>query len=105
MDKKNSLIEKLRKFKKETSKEIPIERLILFGSRVKGNTHKYSDIDLIIVSKNFRGLKFRWRATRMYDYWNLNYPVDFLCYTPQEFNKLKKQITIVREAVKEGIEL
>ena len=41
----------------------------------------------------------------MYDYWNLNYPVDFLCYTPKEFNKLKNQITIVREAVRDGIEI
>ena len=41
----------------------------------------------------------------MYDYWSLKYPVDFLCYTPEEFNKLKKQITIVREAVENGIEI
>jgi len=41
----------------------------------------------------------------MYDYWNLNYPVDFLCYSPEEFNKLKKQITIVRGAVENGIEI
>jgi len=43
--------------------------------------------------------------TKMYDYWNLNYPVDFLCYSPEEFNKLKKQITIVRGAVENGIEI
>lgn len=39
----------------------------------------------------------------MYDYWDLRYPVDFLCYTPEEFKKLSKQITTVREAVKEGV--
>jgi len=40
----------------------------------------------------------------MYDYWNLDLPVDFLCYTPKEFNKLKKQISIVKEAIENGIE-
>ena len=41
----------------------------------------------------------------MYDYWNLDYPVDFLCYTPEEFEKKKKEISIVKEAVKEGIDI
>jgi hypothetical protein len=41
----------------------------------------------------------------MYDFWDLNYPVDFLCYTPEEFNKLKKEVSIVSEALKEGIEI
>ena len=59
----------------------------------------------MIVSKQFKKLKFRKRASKMYDYWNLDYPVDFLCYTPEEFNKLKNRITIVKEAVETGIEI
>lgn len=95
----------LKEFKSKTNKDLPIKKMYLFGSMAKGNFHRWSDIDLVIVSNKFRGLRFRKRATKMYDYWNLNYPVDFLCYTPEEFNKLKKQITIVREAVREGIEI
>lgn len=79
--------------------------MIFFGSRVSGKPHRDSDIDLIIVSPAFRGIGFRWRATKMYDYWTLRMPVDFLCYTPEEFNRLKKQQTIVREAVENGIEI
>jgi len=41
----------------------------------------------------------------MYDYWELDLPVDFLCYTPKEFDKLKNKITIVKEAVENGIEI
>jgi hypothetical protein len=41
----------------------------------------------------------------MYDFCDLNYPVDFLCYTPEEFNKLKKEVSIVSEALKEGVEI
>ncbi len=97
------LKKRLADFKFIVNKDIPIEKLILFGSRAKGNYHKWSDIDLIIVSPKFRKLNFFKRGAKMYDYWNLNYPVDFLCYTPEEFKILKKQITIVREALKEGI--
>ena len=38
-------------------------------------------------------------------FWYYDYPVDFLYYVSKEFNELKKQITIVREAIKEGIEI
>lgn len=98
-------IDNLKEFKKDLSKEIPIDKMILFGSRAKGNPHRWSDFDLIIVSSKFRYVDSLKRSLGFYNYWNLDYPVDFLCYTPEEFNKLKKQVTIVREAVREGIEI
>ena len=104
MDKQKH-IDFLKKFKEELSNNVPIEKMILFGSRAYGKPHRWSDFDLIIVSKKFRNLDTLKRSLGFYDYWKLNYPVDFLCYTPEEFNKLKKQVTIVREAVREGIEI
>lgn len=77
---------------------------ILFGSRAREKTHKWSDYDIIVVSDKFKKKSFQ-RVPEMYDYWDYEYPVDFLCYTSEEFNKLKKRVTIVREAVKEGIEI
>lgn len=105
MDRKKSLIKKLKIFKDNLNKDMPVYRMVFFGSRAKGKPHRWSDVDLIVVSNKFRGMKFYKRGSRMYDYWTYNYPVDFLCYTPEEFNRLKKQITIIREAVKEGIEI
>lgn len=102
---KDKLCQQLKNFKKLASKDFPISKMYFFGSMATGKPHQYSDIDLIIVSPRFRELNFFKRGANMYNYWNLNYPVDFLCYTPEEFNKLKKQITIVREAVKEGISI
>ena len=64
-----------------------------------------SDVDLIIVSPEFAGMRFRHRPVGFYDFWNLDYAVEFLCYTSEEFNKLKNQVTIVREAVETGIEV
>lgn len=98
-------LNKIRSFKKKLMKDFGIDKIILFGSFAKGNYKKWSDIDLLIVSKDFKRIKKVRRAIKLYDYWKYKYPVDFLCYTPEEFKKLSKMITIVREAVKEGIEI
>ena len=102
---KNGIRKELIEFKNKVSKEIPIKKLILFGSRVKGKTGRDVDVDLIVVSPKFKKLDFFQRGAKLYDYWHLNYPVDFLCYTPEEFNKLSKQVTIVSTALKEGLSI
>jgi len=98
-------VEFLKEFKRKLSKRIPIKKLILFGSRVSGGSHEGSDFDLIVVSSEFEKLANLKRGIGFYDYWDLDYPVDFLCYTPDEFNRLKKQVTVVREAVEKGVEI
>lgn len=95
----------LKEFKTELEKKIPIQKMILFGSRVKGKAHRWSDFDLLIVSPSFKRKKSFKRALGFRKYWVLDYPADFLCYTPEEFNKLKKQTTIVQDAVKNGREI
>jgi len=102
MDKsKARLIEQMKEFKHRNK----ISKMYLFGSMASGKTHRSSDVDLIVVANRFRGKGLLERAPRLYMAWNLDYPVDFLCYTPEEFNRMRKQITIVREAVEKGIEI
>jgi len=84
---------------------MPVERMIYFGSRVSGTPSEDSDIDLVIVSQEFAGRAFRYRPVGFYEFWKLNHPVDFFCYTSEEFEKFSKQVTIVREAVETGIEI
>ena len=105
MHKRNDIIKNLSEFKKKLSVDMPLSKMILFGSMATGRAHKDSDIDLILVSHKFRGKKSFKRSIGFYKYWNLDYPVDFICYTPEEFDKLKKQITLVRDAIKRGIEI
>jgi len=105
MGEKEYLIKGLKEFVKKLSRDFAVEKVILFGSRIRNKFKEYSDVDLIIVSDDFKGKDFFQRGARMYDYWNLDLPVDFLCYTKEEFDKLKKQISIVKEAVEEGIEI
>ncbi len=102
---RKKIIKELEHFKNDLKKETPISKMILFGSQAWGKPHRDSDIDLIIVSPKFRRRRSLLRGLNFYRYWKLDYPVDFLCYTPEEFNKLKKRVTIVREAVEKGIEI
>lgn len=104
MGKREIIIKKLSEFKKEASKKIPIAKLIFFGSRALGKAREESDIDLIVVSEYFKNIDCA-RGKYLYDFWDLNYAVDFLCYTPKEFEKLSKKVSIVSMAIKEGIQI
>ena len=101
----NKTINKLKKFAKEISIDIPIDKMYLFGSQVKGRVHKDSDVDLLLVSKKFRRKRWIKRPIPLYDKWNIDKPVDFVCLTPEEFEKSKKVPSIAQEAVKRGIRI
>ncbi len=85
--------------------EVRAERVILFGSRARGDWLQESDDDFVVVSPQFEGTHFVERPVDLYQYWNGHPGVELLCYTPEEFERKRRQITIVREAVREGIEL
>lgn len=93
------------KFAARIKKAYSPERIILFGSRARGDNFKTSDFDFIVVSDKFRGRPFVERPSEMYDYWDEAVDIEAICYTPQEFAKKMKQHGIVRTAVKEGVEL
>ncbi|MEE9224124.1 MAG: nucleotidyltransferase domain-containing protein [Thermoplasmata archaeon] len=96
----------VKEFRRKVAKKCGIERMILFGSRASGKGRKDSDVDLLVVSRRKSKLKL---LSQLYHEWHvvqqIDYPVDFVCYTPKEFEDLEKRITIVREAVKEGVEV
>jgi hypothetical protein len=103
MGRREPVIEKIKEFILRLSKEFNVQNTVFFGSRTTRKSKENSDIDLIIVSKDFKKMNFIERAAKMYDFWDIDYPVDFLCYTPEEFNRLKKRISIVRQALHEGV--
>jgi len=84
----------------------PDAKIIFFGSRIRGDYLKDSDYDIIVVSKAFRGKHFTDRSSEvMRVLWNAGVVGDFeiLCYTPEEFERKKKSLGIVREALREGL--
>ncbi len=99
------LIKNLSRFAQTISEEYQLQKIILFGSQAAGSPTRHSDVDLLIVSPKFKRLQSMDRAPPLYLKWNLRYPVDFICLTPQEFERKKKQVGIVREAIQKGIEI
>ncbi len=94
----------LSRFREKLEQDLRVERIIPFGSRASGTGHEYSDVDLIIVSPGFEDKGYFERAAMMYDYWESDLPVDFLCYTPGEFRSFRQRATIIREAAATGVE-
>ena len=95
----------IRRMKSKILKNNDVVKAGIFGSYARGEAKKASDVDLIIVSNKFKNKKFRYRSIGFYKYWDLDYPVDFLCYTPKEFEEKRARITIVSQAAKEGVEI
>ena len=82
---------------------VPLNAVILFGSYAKGNAHKFSDYDLVIIAEfqeNYlnRGL---WIVHLAPDV-----SVDVFCYTPAEFERLFNSYNLTAiDAISEGIPL
>ena len=96
---------RIESFVKKVRKKVRLELALLFGSRAKGTHLETSDYDLILVSPDFRGKFFTSRAAELLDLWNYPYDLELFCYTPEEFEELKKRIGIVKTALKEGVRL
>ncbi len=101
----NKNIRLVQKFKKNINRSVKVDKLILFGSRAKGSFSRYSDFDLLIVSPDFKGVPWYKRPTKFYLMWKEDYPLEILCYTPEEIRKRMEKINIVSEAFKKGIEI
>ena len=55
MDKIPESVQKIiNQYIQKISREIKIEKVILFGSFAKGTTHQYSNVDLAVFSDNFK---------------------------------------------------
>ncbi len=81
-------------------------KIILFGSRATGKAKKESDYDFIIISPKFRRMEWEKRIAKAYHLKReIPAAMDIMCYTPKEFEKKKKQLGIVQQALKEGIEI
>ena len=101
-EEKSKLVKALKRFKEKMCKKYDISEMILFGSQVSGEANESSDVDLIVVGNEFKNKNPLKRPVELYLEWTMGYPVDFLCYTPEEFEEKRKEISIVRQAIKEG---
>jgi len=73
-------------------RELEIDKIILFGSQARGHYRKESDIDLIVISKDFSGKGVFERARMLGDVeWLLMdkflIPLDIITMSPEDFDK------------------
>ncbi|MEW6702953.1 MAG: nucleotidyltransferase domain-containing protein [Bacteroidota bacterium] len=79
------------------------QKVLLFGSRAKGTASESSDIDVIIVSEFFKTIPKLNRMTFLLKQFRFNKHIDFLCYTPEEYEKIKNNSSIVIDALENSI--
>lgn len=68
---------------------VSVDVVVLFGSQARGTAGPHSDVDPLIVSPAFRGRTHVQRAVATRKAWGLRRPADFLCFTPEEFERLR----------------
>lgn len=73
----------LDKSVKKIVKQYRPEKIILFGSRVRGEQRLDSDYDLIIIKKTKKRF-----VRRALDLPNIDLQADFFIYTPEEFQRM-----------------
>jgi hypothetical protein len=75
--------------------------VILFGSRITGTPHEWSDVDLIVVSAHFAAIRFVKRAYHFLTAIRPHIAMTALCYTPEEFANLG--IGVAADACRDGV--
>lgn len=77
-------------------------RIILFGSRARGRVRRESDIDLMVIMDDGRTFKERMRD--IYVRLETDADVDFLAYSPEEFERIRRR-SFFRRVLAEGVVL
>jgi predicted nucleotidyltransferase len=100
---------KVARFRREVLPRL-VERyrpthVIVFGSRVRGDALRDSDLDVLVVSEAFRDVRWLDRSPRVYGDCDIRFGVELLCYTEEEYERKLGELGIVRTASDEGMEL
>ena len=80
----------------------------LFGSYAKGTWLKSSDVDLVVVSEDFRGMRFLERLDMINELqWKAQIRpfVEVIPLTPEEFEERLRESAVLRDASKYWIKI
>jgi predicted nucleotidyltransferase len=86
---KDAALEAIGRFRKSLEKQgIVVNKIVLFGSFASGRYHEYSDIDLVVISDDFKNKGFWDRieilSNAIYEVWQ---PIEATALTPEEWEK------------------
>ena len=84
---KNSISEIITCFSKALeSRGVKIDRIILYGSWAKGTQREDSDIDLVVISEDFKEKDFWQRINLLSDaIYEVFAPIEARAFTPEEW--------------------
>jgi len=108
MDRKNyGLKNVISVFLSNIPSNIRVKAVFLFGSHSTGKARKDSDIDLVIISPDFKNVHFMKRLELLSHVQGANpvtrsIPMDIIGYTPEEFKNIGKESAIMRSALRKG---
>ncbi len=88
---KRSIMQRLKKFLRTAETSFSFKKVLLFGSTAKGTRKAESDVDLIVISKDFKGVPELERSGRLLDMWPYSEHLQVLAYTPEEFDQVKER--------------
>lgn len=91
---KEAVLKLLRAFKQILeSKRIKVDRLILFGSYARGGYREGSDIDVVIISRDFKDKGYWERIDILSDaIYEVFAPIEAVAMTPQEWSRKESMI-------------
>ena len=75
-------------------------RFILFGSRLRGEASKHSDIDVTVVSLRFDCLK---RTPMVLGKVPFPKHTDYMCYIPEDFDRIRQESAIITDALRDYV--
>lgn len=100
-----------RKIIKEYLKNMPsvinVNGVFLFGSYARGEARNDSDLDVVVISPDFKKMEFMKRLILLSHAQGKSkitrsVPMDIIGYTPEEFKNIGKESIIMRRAKREG---
>ena len=93
----------LKTFIKRVNQVYKPERVILFGSYARGEATEYSDVDILVIAKNFKGTDSYDRFSELFDLGkDLEPDVNDFGFTPEDIKK-QSYLTTLKDALKTGI--
>jgi predicted nucleotidyltransferase len=82
-----------------------VKQAILFGSTATGNRLIDSDIDLIVISDDFKGMPLPQRFLILQKNWTEKTDLEAFGFTQEEYDQLRFKSIVVSEADEKGIRL
>jgi len=96
----------IKKYVHRLNEIIKVEKLVIFGSRARGDFMEDSDLDLIIISEDLKGMSYLERTRLLDDVWRkinvTGLRIEAFGYTEEEYKEAKKSSPFVQDLITDG---